>query len=335
MARWCVGDAELAEEARQAEATAERIGESGAVAIIRMARAVSALSRQGDLEAFERFARWFIDFSVRNDFPWKLAGASWLGLASFWRGGWDDARAHIARSLEFEQQMRHPRTAFSVWSNAVMVKAYTGDGDVGALLDEKLSLLPQPGGRNSNGAWGLLLKTVEARALLGQRDAAASLYPLVLEALDTGTVTEFQSMELLQTGAGTGGRGWWTVGGGRGALPRGAAAGTGAAPPDCTARGAPLVCSDAARPQGLRRRRPGTDPARRSGRDVRGDRNAPASRDGERTLENGSIGDRSQETGVRRTRRPGGLTYVATDTEHIRYVAGRRKPGLFGRAAGG
>ena len=203
MARWCVGDAELAEEARQAEATAERIGESGAVAIIRMARAVSALSRQGDLEAFERFARWFIDFSVRNDFPWKLAGASWLGLASFWRGGWDDARAHIARSLEFEQQMRHPRTAFSVWSNAVMVKAYTGDGDVGALLDEKLSLLAQPGGRNSNGAWGLLRKTVEARALLGQRDAAASLYPLVLEALDTGTVTEFQSMELLQTGAGT------------------------------------------------------------------------------------------------------------------------------------
>ena len=190
-------------EALEADATAERIGESGAVAISRMARAVSALSRQGDLEAFERFARWFIDFSVRNDFPWKLAGASWLGLASFWRGGWDDGRAHIARSLEFEQQMRHPRTAFSVWSNAVMVKAYTGDGDVGALLDEKLSLLPQPGGRNSNGAWGLLLKTVEARALLGQRDAAASLYPLVLEALDTGTVTEFQSMGLLQTGAGT------------------------------------------------------------------------------------------------------------------------------------
>ena len=39
--------------------------------------------------------------------------------------------------------------------------------------------------------------------LLGQADAAASLYPLVLEALDTGTVTEFQTMELLQTTAGT------------------------------------------------------------------------------------------------------------------------------------
>ena len=203
MARWCVGDPELVEEERNAEATAERVGGSGAVAIIRMARAVSALGRQGDLEAFERFARWFIDFSARNDFPWALAGASWLGLASFWRGQWDDARGHIARSLEFEQQMRHPRTAFSIWSNAVMVKVYTGDGDIGALLDERASLLPQAGSRNSNGAWGLLLKTVEARVLLGQADQAASLYPLVLEALDTGTVTEFQTMELLRTGAGT------------------------------------------------------------------------------------------------------------------------------------
>ena len=203
MARWSVGDAELAEEARQAEETAERIGESGAVAIIRMARAVSMLSRQGDFEALEVFARWFIDFSVQNDFPWKMVGASWLGLASFWRGQWDDARSHIARSLAFEHQMRHPRTAWSIWSNAVMIKAYTRDGDVGALLDERASFLPQTGSRNSNGAWGLLLKTVEARVLFGQADAAASLYPLVLEALDTGTVTEFQTMELLQTGAGT------------------------------------------------------------------------------------------------------------------------------------
>ena len=74
--------------------------------------------------------------------------------------------------------------------------------DVGALLDEKASSLPRPGGRNSSGAWALLLKTVEARALLGQADTAASLYPLVLEALDTGTVTGFLTMELLQTGAG-------------------------------------------------------------------------------------------------------------------------------------
>jgi len=128
---------------------------------------------------------------------------SWLGLVSFWRGEWDDAQAHIARSLEFEQQMRHPRTAWSIWSNAVMVKAYTGAADTAAVLDERTAFLPQAGSRNSNGAWGLLLKTVEARVLLGQADVAASLYPMVLEALDTGTVTEFQTMELLQTGAGT------------------------------------------------------------------------------------------------------------------------------------
>jgi len=203
LARLCVGDSELVEEAQHAEETAERVGEVGPVAIIRMARTLNALTRQGDLEAFEQFARWFIDFIVRNDFPWKMVGAFWLGLASFWRGQWDDARSHITRSLEFEHQMRHPRTAWSIWSNAVMVKASTGADDAGAVLDERASFLPQAGSHNSNGAWGLLLKTVEARVLLGQADAAASLYPLVLEALDTGTVTEFQTMELLQTGAGT------------------------------------------------------------------------------------------------------------------------------------
>ncbi|HJN45779.1 MAG TPA: hypothetical protein QF572_16555 [Vicinamibacterales bacterium] len=203
MARWCVGDTELVEEAVDAEATAERVGGLGAIAVIRMARAVNALSRRGDLEVFEAFARWYIDFSERNDFPWKMVGASWFGLVSFWRGQWDEARTHVAQSLEFERQMRHPRTAWSIWSNAVMVKAYAGDGDVGALLDERASFLPEAGRRNSNGAWGLLLRTVEARVLLGQHEAAASLYPLVLEALDTGTVIEFQSMELLQKAAGT------------------------------------------------------------------------------------------------------------------------------------
>ena len=168
-----------------------------------MARAVNRLSRQGDLDALEVFARWFIDFNVRSDFPWKMVGASWLGLASFWRGQWDVARSHVARSLEFERQMRYPQTAWSIWSNAVMVRAYTGDGDVGTLLDDQASSLPKPGGRNSNGAWGLLLKTVEARVLLGHTEAAAALYSLVLEALDTGTVTEFQTMELLQNAAGT------------------------------------------------------------------------------------------------------------------------------------
>lgn len=202
MARWSVGDSELADEAAEAEASAERVGDLGAVAINRMARAVNALTRDGDLEAFESFARWYIDFSQENDFPWKLVGASWLGLASFWRGDWDAASSHIDQSLEFQRQMRHPTTAWSIWSNAVMVRAYLGDAEVPALLDARTSLLPVAGQRNSIGAWALLLKTVEAWVLVGRRDRAEALYPLVLEALDTGTVIEFQTMELLQTTAG-------------------------------------------------------------------------------------------------------------------------------------
>ncbi|MDP6581164.1 MAG: hypothetical protein QF681_10950 [Vicinamibacterales bacterium] len=57
-------------------------------------------------------------------------------------------------------------------SGESLLDAYTGDGDIGALLDERASFLPEAGGRNSNGAWGLLLKTVAARVSLGQREAA-------------------------------------------------------------------------------------------------------------------------------------------------------------------
>ena len=134
--------------------------------------------------------------------PWKLVGASWLGLGSFWRGDWDTARSHIARSLEFERQMRHPTTAWSIWSNAVMVGAYVGQEDAVELLEARSASLPRPGQRNSIGAWALSLKTVEAWVLFGRHERAAALYPLVLEALDTGTVIEFQTMELLQKAAG-------------------------------------------------------------------------------------------------------------------------------------
>ncbi len=178
-----------------------------------MGRAVHSISRDGDLDAFESFARWFIDFNERNDFPWMLAGASWLGLTIFWRGDWEAARAHVAQSVDFQRQMRYPHTAWSVWSNAVMVAAYTGDGDVAAPLDERAPELPRPGQRNSSGAWGLAFKTIEAAALIGQRQRAASLYPLVLEALDTSTVADFQSIDLLEKAAGTaaGAAGEWDV----------------------------------------------------------------------------------------------------------------------------
>ncbi len=48
----------------------------------------------------------------------------------------------------------------------------------------------------------MLLAVAEGLAVLGERDEAAKLYPLVLEAIDTGTLIRWGDVRLLQTVAG-------------------------------------------------------------------------------------------------------------------------------------
>jgi tetratricopeptide (TPR) repeat protein len=54
------------------------------------------------------------------------------------------------------------------------------------MLDEKKADLPGPGRANTWGAWSLLLAATEGLAVLGERDEAAKLYPLTLEAMGGG-----------------------------------------------------------------------------------------------------------------------------------------------------
>ena len=80
-----------------------------------------------------------------------------------------------------------------------------------ALLDERRDGLPRAGTLNGPGPWQALFKTVEGLALLGERDRAAELYPLTVEAIATDTVVTMDASHLLQTIAGiaaTAGRRW-------------------------------------------------------------------------------------------------------------------------------
>src|SRR5439155_15426140 len=66
----------------------------------------------------------------------------------------------------------------------------------------KRSPLPRPGRPNSLAAWLVLCAAVEALALRGDRSEAAKLYPLVLEAMKTGSLFRAFDMRLLETLAG-------------------------------------------------------------------------------------------------------------------------------------
>ena len=68
--------------------------------------------------------------------------------------------------------------------------------------EERRDGLPRAGRLNGPGAWQALFKTVEGLALLGERDRAAALYPLTVEAIATDTVVTMDASHLLQTLAG-------------------------------------------------------------------------------------------------------------------------------------
>ena len=70
------------------------------------------------------------------------------------------------------------------------------------LLEERRRSLPGMGQPNTVGAWMMLLRVIEGLAVLREREAAAELYPLAREAIETGTVTGWDAHHLLQTVAG-------------------------------------------------------------------------------------------------------------------------------------
>ena len=77
--------------------------------------------------------------------------------------------------------------------------SWVGDWTVSARRVSRLPIATQP---NTIGAWTVLFGVVEGLAELGERDAAADLYPAVLDAIETGTLVDFDARRLLQTVAG-------------------------------------------------------------------------------------------------------------------------------------
>jgi len=116
-------------------------------------------------------------------------------------------KGELSKALEhFQQAVKLEPPGFIAggdWSLLFLWKAHAGDKDGAlAMLDEKRGDLPRPGRANTLGAWPMLFGVVEGLAVLGEREEAAKLYPLLLEAIDTGTLTSWASGRLLQSVAG-------------------------------------------------------------------------------------------------------------------------------------
>jgi len=164
-------------------------GLQGALLTARRARAYAELCRTADLDRWEQFARADLETCQSGDMGW-VTFASYLYVASahFWRGRWQQAME--SHQEAYQQEPLGPYAAFG-WSALFALKAYCGDREEAlALLEEKRANLPRAGQPNPWGAWDWLFRAVEGLAVLGEPKQAARLYPMVLEAMDTGTLTD-------------------------------------------------------------------------------------------------------------------------------------------------
>ena len=192
---------EVARTQKETRALAERLGLLDAEAHALCSEGQRDWLATADLEAHESYLQQVMILSTSMGGQWSFIIEAWQSQASLWRGRAEEAHARAQSSLNLE-----PRANLFTgngWGQLFLCECSVGHADSAlALLDERRDGLPRAGRLNGPGAWQALLKTVEGLALLGERDRAAELYPLTMEAIATGTVVTIDASHLLQTLAG-------------------------------------------------------------------------------------------------------------------------------------
>jgi len=172
---------EAAEVSRELGPLAERLGNYGAILMNERTKGIVDLMVNADLDQLEAFARRDLGLGERTEMPWLTSCSwSWLGLAQFLRGDWEEARSLLAEGVRLE-----PPGAVDGWCAAILFEclAYLGErSEALALLDTRR--LPKPGEAKLSGAAAVLVSAVDGLTMLGERERAAALYPALIDCFD-------------------------------------------------------------------------------------------------------------------------------------------------------
>ncbi|MDO8615142.1 MAG: AAA family ATPase [Dehalococcoidia bacterium] len=184
----------------EVEPLAARIGHLGAARQARVCREARELSLTADIDRFHAFIQNEIELDRSLGVPWISNSYSLLASVHLWKGRWPEALDTAQEAARLEP----PGFAAGWdWGALFLVRAYAGQHDrARAMFAEKRSELPRPGSANTGGKWNIPLAMVEGLAVIGDRDEAANLLPLVSEAMATGVLIYSSNYRLLQTVAG-------------------------------------------------------------------------------------------------------------------------------------
>ena len=190
----------VAQFEEQTETLPRRLGHTGAEFYAVWVRGLRDWLVAADLDRLEASCRHGIEVCARANIPWGFLFETLLAMASLWRGRWVEARDRAQAAVSQEP----PGFAVGARRSILFVCECRLDHKDAALalLEEWRTGLPRTGRLNTLGAWLLLLGVIEGLAVLREREAAAELYSLALEAIETGTLLSWIGHRLFQTVAG-------------------------------------------------------------------------------------------------------------------------------------
>ena len=191
---------EVAAIGEELEPLAIRLGHRGALLFARRYRAYRDLMLTGDIDGAERFAEAEIESYLASGVAWVSGSYSFRGAARFWRGRWEQALEDIQEADSLEPDDFSAGNALGALFSAM---AHIGSrGAALTMLKEKRSGLPRLGRTNTQGSWEMLAGVIEGLAVLGERRELATLYPVILELRDMGTIIASFRFRLISALAG-------------------------------------------------------------------------------------------------------------------------------------
>ena len=186
--------------AEEGKRIAGKIGNWSAYYTADRARFFRRLGREPDLRRLEADGLRDDEVGRRLEIRWLIAtGRGRMALAAFWQGRWDDALSWYTEAAELESSVagggHHARLA--------LCHAYMGHrAEALELIDASRPIFPVVGRANATTSWLAALMGVETLAVLGERDAAAELYPMVVDARRAGILLRPWDFRIVETLAG-------------------------------------------------------------------------------------------------------------------------------------
>jgi hypothetical protein len=193
--------AELGDEVERLGA---RLGHFFILAVLHgVALSARRLAAGPDLDELEAFGRRHLE--VAGPMGFHHHSCSLLSHAAFLRGDVDEALRWADEGIRAAPEHHHtsgPEVACSLRALAYLGRAT----DLVAMLGSGQIDLPQPGRPNGWGRWYPVMAAIEALAVIGHRDAAASSYGLIAEFIATSglVMNSFPPYDLPQRIAGIG-----------------------------------------------------------------------------------------------------------------------------------